>query len=338
MSEFDSHVQQDEFRSSNWNLEVSVRELQIQVTESQASIQHLESEHKRVTKSLTAARDTGDQHKNEVERLQTIIEDTKAKHETDIAQARKHAAGLARDKSDLQQTIDTMKAEAARAARRIPRFGSPLTPGGGADKKDFLTPAHDGDGESDVFGTTGRASTNRRNLDVAGFFAQEDVGDMDNSPEPSPVRKTFLAANHPNNEIEALQQRLAHAQRQINTLKGSLNREKQARMRLEGAPCPQDEEGEEGDYLDVDEDTAVPENKKVVKRVTRFATPASEYQDEDEEHLSESGLPSVAPIPSQDEEEDEVSQFFGSSQDHGQNELVQEAWSWIDLPLDCDNL
>jgi len=54
--------------------------------------------------------------------------------------------------------------------------------------------------------------------------------------------------------------------------------------------------------------------------------------------LSESGLPSVAPIPSQDEEEDEVSQFFGSSQDHGQNELVQEAWSWIDLPLDCDNL
>ena len=69
MSEFDSHVQQDEFRSSNWNLEVSVRELQIQVTESQASIQRLESEHKRVTKSLTAARDTGDQHKNEVERL-----------------------------------------------------------------------------------------------------------------------------------------------------------------------------------------------------------------------------------------------------------------------------
>ena len=297
-----------------------------------------------MTKSLTVARDTGDQHKNEVERLQTIIEDTKAKHETDIAQARKHAAGLARDKSDLQQTIDTMKAEAARAARRIPRFGSPLTPGGGADKKDFLTPAHDGDGESDVFGTTGRASTNRRNLDVAGFFAQEDVGDMDNSPEPSPVRKTFLAANHPNNEIEALQQRLAHAQRQINTLKGSLNREKQARMRLEGAPCPQDEEGEEGDYVDVDEDTAVTENKKVVKRVTPFkvgrsrgrgrgitlmqrfaaATPASEYQDEDEEHLSESDVPPVPPIPSQDEEEDEVSQFFGSSQDHGQDELVQE--------------
>ena len=35
-------------------------------------------------------------------KLQNVVEEMKAKHETDIAQARKHAAGLARDKSDLQ--------------------------------------------------------------------------------------------------------------------------------------------------------------------------------------------------------------------------------------------
>ena len=232
-----------------------------------------------MTKSLTAVRD---QHKNEVERLQTIIEDMKARHETDIAQARKYGAGLA--------------------------------------------------------GNTGRASTNCRSVDVArGFFPREDLGV---SPKPSSVHKAFVAENHRSKEIEALQQRLAHAQRQNNLLKGSLS-EKPLRMRLEGAEY---EEGEEDDYVDVDEDTAVTENKKVVKRVTpckvgsgrgrgitlvqRFAaaTPASQHQGEDEEHLND-----VRPIPSQEE----VSQSFGSSQDHGrevQDELVQEAWSWIDLP------
>ena len=60
------------------------------------------------------------------------------------------------------------------------------------------------------------------------MFGAEDLGsDYADFPKHSPFRKTFLAANHPSNEIEALQQRLAHAQRQINTLKGSLNREEQ---------------------------------------------------------------------------------------------------------------
>lgn len=315
------------------------------MTDSQGSIQRLESEHKRLTKLLTVSRDSGDQHKNEAERLQSVVEEMKAKQETDVAQARKHAAGLARDKSDLQQTIDTLKAEAARAARRIPRFGSPLTPGG-ADQKDFLTPAPDGDGDSDVFGTTGRASTNRRNMDVANLFSQEDLGDLDVSPDPSPVRKTFLASNHPSNEIEALQQRLAHAQRQINTLKGSLNREKQHRMRLEGSNGITQDEGEEEDY--VEEDTAVGENKKPVKKITPFkvgrggrstgrgrgitliqrlaaASPLSEFHDDGEYPLNKSPppVPSVPSRYNQLDEDDEVSQFFGSTQDHD-NDADQE--------------
>ncbi len=89
---------------------------------------------------MAQSRDAVDQQKNEAERLNSIIEELKAKHDTDVAQARKHAAGLARDKSDLQQALDTMKADVARAARRLPRYGSPLTPGG-PETKDFLTPA-----------------------------------------------------------------------------------------------------------------------------------------------------------------------------------------------------
>ncbi|KAF8962640.1 hypothetical protein BDZ97DRAFT_2059572 [Flammula alnicola] len=344
----------DKFKEENWNLEVNLQELRKEFGDSQAAVQRLESEHKRLTKSLALARDTGDQHKNEGERLQTVIEEMKAKHETDIAQARKHAAGLARDKSDLQQAMDTLKAEVARAGRRLPRFGSPLTPGG-PDTKDFLTPAGHDDPD-DVFGTTGRGSTNRRNLDVSGLFPPDDLGsDFADSPDPSPVRKPFLAANHPTNEIEALQQRLAHAQRQINTLKGSLNREKQLRMRLESGAEVQDvEEDQAEDYID--ENTAVVENKRPAKRSTTpfkvggrggrgrgrggrggitliqrlvaASSPSSDYNDDDQsQHLLDESPPPVPPIPihfNQADDEDEVSQFFGRSHDVDQQTEEQD--------------
>jgi hypothetical protein len=98
----------------------------------------------------------------------------------------------------------------------------------------FTSAGHDDD--ADIFGTHGRGSTIRRNLDVSGLSPPDDLGsDFADSPDASPIRKLFLAANYPTNEIEALQQRLAHAQRQINILKGSPNHEKQLRMRLEGS-------------------------------------------------------------------------------------------------------
>ena len=363
----------DKYKEENWNLEVALQELRSQQSDAQAATQRLETEHKRLTKALALSRDNADHHKIESERLQGAFEELKNKHETDIAQARKHAAGLVRDKSDLQQTIDTLKAENARAERGIPRFGSPLTPGTKTDT-DFLTPAGLDD-DSDVFGTTGGASTNRRKLDVSSMFGPDDLGsDYADSPEHSPFRKTFLAANHPSNEIEALQQRLAHAQRQINTLKGSLNREKQLRLRLEGGSGTfiQDDEDENEDY--VDENTVPVEGKKSTKGhatpfkvgATRGArggrargrgrgissliqklgmaanSPASEYDIDDEPNYD--AAPPVPSIPIHfsrpEDEDDEVSQFFGSSQDHGQQqeEIEQEERiSRSPSPLDSAN-
>ena len=224
----------DKFKEENWNLEVVLQELRSQHSDAQAAAQCLETEHKRLTKALANARDHADHHKNDGDRLQSTLEELKNKHETDISQARKHAAGLLRNKSDLQQIIDALKAENACVGRGLPGFGSPLTP----DAKDGadLTPAGHNDHNSDVFGANGGASTNRRKLDVSDMFAAKDLSsDFAHSPEPSPIQKPFLEANHPSNEIEALQQRMAHAQRQIATLKVSLNREKQLRRRLEGA-------------------------------------------------------------------------------------------------------
>ncbi|KAF9558067.1 hypothetical protein CPC08DRAFT_667924 [Agrocybe pediades] len=356
----------DKFKEENWNLEVTLQELRAQHADSQSSVQRLEAECKRLTKALSNSRDSGEQQKNELERLQSTIEEMKNKHETDVAQARKHAAGLLRDKSDLQQTIDTLKADVARASRRLPRYGSPLHPGG-LDEQGFLTPAGSEDRE-DVFGTTGRASTNRRNMDVAALFPPEDLGDdFGDTPDASPIKRPFVAPNHPSNEIEALQQRLAHSQRQINTLKGSLNREKQARIRLEqaanaaAAAAASDAGDREDDPSSEfqEEDTAIADNKrgskksitpfKVGGRATRgrgrgrgrggitliqrlgmaAASPSSDYYDEDDDprrSMDDSPPPPVPSVPSRysvADEDDEVSQFFGSSHGHSNADEVQ---------------
>ena len=97
----------DKYEEENWNLEVALQELHSQRSDAQAATQRLETEHKHLTKALAQARDNADHHKIESERLQGAFEELKNKHETDIAQARKHAVGLVRDKLDLQQTIDT---------------------------------------------------------------------------------------------------------------------------------------------------------------------------------------------------------------------------------------
>jgi hypothetical protein len=310
-----------------------LQELRVQLTDSQSTSQRLEGEHKRLTRQLNASREATDSHKNESDRLRNELDGLKAKHETDVAQARKNAASLQRDKSDLQSNLDRMKAEVARAGRRLPGLGSPLTPDG-TNLKDYLTPADRDD--DDVFSTTGGLSTNRRKLDNSSLFPADGFGDdLDLSPEPSPS-KPFMAASHPSNEIEALQQRLAHAQRQINTLKGTLRREKELRMdyrrKLESSPgfnqedLPEDDlDYEDGE--DVDEDGPKIQRKvtpfratngrgrgrargrgglSLVQRMTLAAnSPSSEYDEDDLTPQLATPPPPVPAIPDRFQDHDE---------------------------------
>jgi meiotic cell cortex pleckstrin-like protein len=116
--------------------------------------------------------------------------------------------------------------------RRLPRMGSPMTPEG-RERSELLTP--DDREMEDVFSTA--PSTSRRRGDTSAMFSTD--GDYDSSPDVS-LSRPFQAPNHPSNEVEALQQRLAHAQRQINTLKSTLQREKELkieyRKRLDVSP------------------------------------------------------------------------------------------------------
>ena len=253
----------DKFKEENWNLEVTLQELRAQLSDSQASTQRSEAEQKRLTKVLAAAREGADQTKTENEKLKVAFDEFKAKHETDIAQARKTVAGLQRDKSDLQQSLDALNVEMQRNARRLPKFGSPLTPNGAHtgpntprdDEDDPFSPAH-----------TVASTRNRKQHDTSALFPADELGFLDTSPDPSPLRPV-LAPNHPSNEIEALQQRLAHAQRQISTLKGSLQREKE--MRLEVLRKSGDSPGY-GPFDDDEENAPEGESSPPQRRLTPF--------------------------------------------------------------------
>ena len=309
----------DKYKEENWNLEVTLQELRIQFSDSQSNVQRLESEHKRLTRQLNKAREATDQHKNEAERLKNGMEELKANHETAIAQARKQTASLQRDKSDLQQSLDTVKAEMARLNRRLPRMGSPMTPDG-RERSDLLTP---NDREmDDVFSPP--PSTNRRRGDSSAMFSAD--GEYDSSPDVSPSRP-FQAPNHPSNEVEALQQRLSHAQRQINTLKSTLQREKELkieyRKRLDGSPAVSTDLNTEEYVSDDDTEDGTAGTGKKPRRLASFRavrggrgrsrgrggitliqrlehaarSPASEYDEDDDFGVLTSTPPQAPALP-----------------------------------------
>jgi hypothetical protein len=332
----------EKFKEENWNLEVTIQELRTQFTDSVTTNARLESEQKRLNKLLASSRDAADTHQNESERVGKLYEELKLKHENDMTVARKNNAAHTREKNDLQQTIDSLKADLTRATRR---FGgrSPLTPNGTEHGSAFVTPAHDAE-HGDVF--TGGGSTRRRNkLDASGVFGIDDFGELlqrDDSPEPSPLQAAFPTSNQPANDIEALQKRLAHAQRQINTLKSTLTKEKQMRMelrnKLDASPIKRSDD--EGDAA-ADQDPRLSNRRLTPFRVggrgrglgsgnrgmtlmqrlgmatsspvPSFTDHGDEDIDDELEHRHDS-TPPVAPIPtiSHQDEDDEIATFFGS--------------------------
>jgi hypothetical protein len=194
----DELLQSRDQQVGNRNLEVASQDLRSQFSDSQTTVQRLESENKRITRELNKSREAADQHKNEAERLKNGMEELKANYESAIAQARKQAGSLQRDKTDLQQSLDTLKAEMARSNPRLPRMGSPMTPEG-RERSDLPTP---NDREmDDVFSPA--PSTSRRRGDTSITFSAD--GDFNSSPDVSPSRP-IRAPSHPSDEVEALPQ------------------------------------------------------------------------------------------------------------------------------------
>ncbi|KAF9269698.1 hypothetical protein L218DRAFT_890468 [Marasmius fiardii PR-910] len=269
----------DKYKEENWNLEVTIQELRAQLSNSLTHTSKLEGDLKKLTKSLTTTQNAHENAKSELANAQSSLEALQAKHDTEIALARKNAAGLQRDKSELQGTVDRLKNEVERASRRpgfgASRFGntsgqSPTALGYKPDgtPNDFLTPG--GLDGGDFFS----GSTNNRRGKIGYGYRLGDEFDLDvdaDSPDNSPLpggASPLLAPSHPTNEIEALQQRLAHAQRQISTLQGTVRREKREKMDLR-RKLGLSEADEDGEWVDGD---GVEEEEEEQEENQTFAT------------------------------------------------------------------
>lgn len=73
----------DKFKEENLNLEATLQGLRAQLSDSQASIKRLESDHERLTNLLVAARKDANQARTENEGLKIAFDEFKAKRETD---------------------------------------------------------------------------------------------------------------------------------------------------------------------------------------------------------------------------------------------------------------
>ncbi|KAJ7821020.1 coiled-coil protein [Mycena olivaceomarginata] len=187
----------DKYKEENWNLEVTLQDLRTQLAGSLATTASLTTKSDRLTAQLAAALQAAESAKHENERLSAVAEETKAKYEADVAGHRKAAAGLVREKGDLQGVVDRLTKEAQRAGRRGMLggvFGSPVTPNG-AEGDGLLTPAH-GE-ENDVFGTGVQSTRARRTA-----YDDLEGDELLDSPDASPIPGRGEAS-----ELEVLRQK-----------------------------------------------------------------------------------------------------------------------------------
>lgn len=182
------------------------------------------TEQARLQKTLVSSREAAEAYKTEVEKHAQAIEELKAKHETDMAQARRTTAGLQRDKSDLLGELNHERQRRVSARGRISHSLS-ASPG-------MLSPNHVDSDEDDVFaaGGKGNSSPTKRG---PGFDANDNAlspsqlyeSDFD-SPNPtpskpfprSPLGEMFV------NENDELREKLRAAEQEIEALKSENER------------------------------------------------------------------------------------------------------------------
>ncbi|KAL8279110.1 hypothetical protein RQP46_008568 [Phenoliferia psychrophenolica] len=213
----------DKFKEENWNLEFASQEAQAQLAAATLAVQKGEQERQRIQRELGSTRDALDLAKLDSEKLAGELEQLKQRHETDMANMRKTAAGLQRERSDLQGHLDGLKTQLATNARGIRRVESNKT-------GDVLLADDDGDDRADESDTDAgqnddvfrEAGARRKTGD--GFLPPPSPSDLfdDDSPDNSPVQRPADTAGSS----------LSHLQRTISTLRASLAREKAAKMDL----------------------------------------------------------------------------------------------------------
>ena len=270
----------DNYREENWNLEVRNQEISTQLSEVAGNLSRVESERIRLIKELNGTRETLDSQKLDGERLAAQLENIKSKHETDMANMRRVTAGLQREKSDLQASLEGTKNELTMRTRGIRRSVSAASAvtANGADlsletlehdiENDDL-PEEDEEGEQDVFGTNRRGTlgaTRKTNDHLPESLSFIRDGEAFASERTPAVRR---GAGQDQSESDRLKATLANAQKTIQTLKGALIREKEAKMDLKRRLIDKSDHTNDAEEVDEENDLdEVDENQPEKRRRT----------------------------------------------------------------------
>ncbi|OAV93924.1 hypothetical protein PTTG_04411 [Puccinia triticina 1-1 BBBD Race 1] len=221
----------DKFKEENWNLELNKQELQTKLTTTRDEKAKVEADRLKLIKQLTDLQQSSDQQRAEFERTTNLLAEERSKYESTIATLRKNHAGLQRERSDLQGTLDGVKVELETIKKKatMKRVGS----GRQADGLSYETdnPGEGAGDEEEILAT--RMTPGKRKAGdhfhqngtpIDGFGGDE--GDPDNLTG-TPARQRGLGSNLGfSTENDQLRTSLAHAQRTISTL-----RERHARPR-----------------------------------------------------------------------------------------------------------
>ncbi|KAH8914467.1 hypothetical protein BT69DRAFT_1273496, partial [Atractiella rhizophila] len=238
----------EKYKEENWNLEVQVQELRSSLAEAQDSHKKAEQERTRLTKQLATMRETVEQQKLESDKLRTQFDEFKQKHETDVARWGRDHATLAREKSDLQHSLETAKSELVKSKSRIGRVTSHGSHDferlGGMDEEE----EEEDEDEKDANGLMSERRKRRKTGDFHGPDSPSSIPDEKSElassiivhPTPENVAATQLledvlkvtdGAEAPES-VDVLRSSLAQAHKQLLALRNVLKKESQTKMDL----------------------------------------------------------------------------------------------------------
>ncbi|KAI8148374.1 hypothetical protein BJV82DRAFT_653507 [Fennellomyces sp. T-0311] len=197
---------EEKLKEETWNLELAKQELTISVTELQQNLSKANAEQKRMQEHMNELTSEIEHMRDREEKLSSKLEAMKQKHEQDMANLRRHSAGLQRDKTDHIKQIEALSSELAIAkaqSKIAKRSHSDLKPAAAAEPSEekassTSTPTKEGS----TPGTTPPPS-----------------------PKQTPSRNQQL-------EVETLKTSLAHAHRMVSNLRSNLHKEKTEKFEL----------------------------------------------------------------------------------------------------------
>ncbi|KAI9300434.1 hypothetical protein BJ944DRAFT_244199 [Cunninghamella echinulata] len=204
---------EEKLKEESWNLELTKQELTLSVTELQQHLHKANNEQTKLSKQVNDLKTEIDQLRDKEEKMTSLLETTKQRHELDMSSLRRHCAGLQREAQQHLKQIDTLTSELA-IVKAQSRLGQHQQQSLGANE----------DGTSHLSSSDNNDSANDNHSKN-----NPDPSESTSSPPGSPKQ---LPRSSQAMEVETLKSSLAHAHRMVSNLRSHLHKEKTEKFEL----------------------------------------------------------------------------------------------------------